>query len=63
MSQPAQPRLLSASDVADILGVSLATVKRKAASGAIPTLGRLGDTGAYVFDADAIDTFTSGAAA
>jgi excisionase family DNA binding protein len=49
MSQAAH--LLSTAQVAEVLGVSKATVKRLALSGELPHALKLpGDTGAYLFD-------------
>lgn len=49
------PLILSASDVARRLRLSRSQVKRLAASGDIPSLGRLSSSrGAYVFDAATI---------
>ena len=52
--------LIGVRRAAAILGVSTATIKRKAASGAIPTVGNLDETGVYLFDRYAIEALAAG---
>lgn len=48
-------RFLGTSEVADLLHVTPKTVQRRANTGEIPIVGRLGKQGEYVFDADVIE--------
>lgn len=56
--------VLTAAQVGQILGLSPRHVNRMAATGELPTVGKLaGRTGAYIFDLDAIDRVRSDRAA
>lgn len=49
-------RLLSAAQVARMLGKGIRTIHRMAEDGRLPYVSKLeGETGAYVFDADVIE--------
>jgi predicted DNA-binding transcriptional regulator AlpA len=58
MSQQAQT--ITTDEVARMLGKSKASVKRYAASGLLPTIGKINSrTGAYLFDRNAIEAFAA----
>ena len=53
----AQRTVLNTREVAERLGISVPTVTRRARAGDLPVVAKMtGDRGAYVFDADAIET-------
>lgn len=53
-------RLLSSSEVAERLGIARQTVPQWVATGKLTAAGKLGGrSGAYVFDADAIDALAT----
>lgn len=55
---------ITATEVAEILGVDPRTVQRQAAAGQLPSLAKLpGRTGAYLFSRAEIDALTQGRAA
>ncbi len=54
----AQRRMLSAAQVAEMLGKSLRTVQRMAEAGDLPAEKMPGQTGAWLFDAATIDYLT-----